>query len=448
MDTVIRINVYRLLLTIFFLFLLFSNLISRIIGHSLNLFFYAWWLLVFYYSIKDIRLNTITLTWAIVGLFLIAYIADPAYILLANVLTIKDFIIPILSFYIGYVLSKSPQNKVVFNDINILYFITIFYAIVQEISFYSGKLGEVLPWDAEYLSSILKGPNNFLQPGGLLRFFGTMNSFVEFQIVSLFLGTFLWLNREKIKTKKLLKLNMILMVIFLSLALERSPIVMGVVLLLVWNIKNLVINYKVLLRYVFVSSVVIILLLVNIDFLKSNHLTTGAYQRLYNAITLNLRNDQAIQERVNEPWKQALKLARENYFGIGPGRLSPSAKNIYPKGYIGPHNNFLAVYLAYGLVGLLLFLILLLLGMWRLSYIKDDYRFFGYGMILAYASMAMFNMPYIGKQGICFFLIFGFLCGQKLDRRLQRNRNTGKHFPDRKKELLTQISNNYNQCGC
>jgi len=417
MDTIIRINIRRLLFTTFVFFFLFSNLISRISGHNINLLFYGSWLLVFIYSIIYIKPNILTVFWAIVPLFFSVYIADPRYILSANLLTIKDFIIPILCTYIGYALSKTTNTEVIFQDINLLYFFALSYGILQEMSFYTGNLAQVLPWDANYLSTFLDMPSNVLQPGGLLRFFGTMNSFVEFQIVIVFLGAFLWLNREKMKNNKLLYLNIIMMFAFISLALERSPIMMGIILLLFWKLKAIITNYKILFYYILAIGVICLLIIINLDFINSNPLIFGAYHRLYNAITLNLKNDAAVDERIHVQWKQSLELARDNYFGIGPGRLSPSAEKIYPMGYVGPHNNFLAIYLAYGLLGLLLFVILLLLGVWHLSHIEDNYRFFGYGMIVAFASMAMFNMPFIGKQGIIFFYIFGYLCSQKFKRK-------------------------------
>ena len=58
------------------------------------------------------------------------------------------------------------------------------------------------------------------------------------------------------------------------------------------------------------------------------------------------------------------------------------------------------------------FCFLLLLSGWRLSYIDTNYRYFGYGIIMAFIAMAMFNMPYIGKQGIIYFMVLGFLDGQ------------------------------------
>ncbi len=358
---------------------------------------------VFVYSIRYIKLNIITTILAFVSLFFSVYIFDPQYILSANSWTIKDFIIPVLTAYIGYALARTAKDRAIFRDVNFVYFIAVTYGVIQQICFYMEKLGEVLPWDASYLSSVLMKPNNFLQPGGLLRFFGTMNSFVEYQVTILFLGAFLWLNREKIKPSKLLFLNMSLMFVFLLLSLERSPLMMGLILMLFWKFKDLITNSKKLLNYTLASAFVSLLIILSGDFLASNSLTSGAYQRIYNVITFDLADDSAVRERINVQWKQALELARKNYFGIGPGRLSPATKEINPEGYVGPHNNFLAIYLAYGFLGFFLFAMLLGLGIWYFSYLNDEYRYFGYGMILAFASMAMFNMPYIGKQGIVFF---------------------------------------------
>lgn len=414
MSTKFRINVNRLLFVSFVFWFMFSNLISRILGVNINFVFYFFWICLFVYSLKFIKWNPINLVLFCLSIIFIAYISDPRTLFKANIFTIKDFIIPILSAFLGYALSKSSQKKYIFDDINKFYFLFIFYGIFQQICFYTGNLERFLPWDAYYVQNIIAaGPSNILQPGGLLRFFGTMNSFVEFQVATIFLGAFLWLDKEKTRKGTLLYLNIILAIIFMVLSLERSPIMMGVILIFVWQVNRFLTNPKVFFGSILIIGIISLLVVFNQNFLKTTPLTAGAYQRFYNVLTFNLKNDAAVSERGNVQWKQAFELAKVNLFGIGPGRLSPGAADILGNLYVGPHNNFLAIYLAYGMVGFILFISLLLLGIWQFTFLKENYQFFGYGLITAFIAMGMFNLPFAGKQGIIFFMIFGFINGQE-----------------------------------
>jgi hypothetical protein len=40
---------------------------------------------------------------------------------------------------------------------------------------------------------------------------------------------------------------------------------------------------------------------------------------------------------------------------------------------------------------------------------QENVRYFGYGMVASYLAMSMFNYPFLGKTGILFFLLYGFL---------------------------------------
>jgi O-antigen ligase len=141
--------------------------------------------------------------------------------------------------------------------------------------------------------------------------------------------------------------------------------------------------------------------------LRHNYLIGNAFERLDNAVTLNFSKDEAIMERETVQWPEATSLASRNYFGIGPGRVTPSASQAV--NYVAPHNNYMFYYLGYGFPGLALFLLMLVLILIQLSRMCHSRKYFGYGMVASYCAMAVFNLPFLGKIGMWFFLVAGFL---------------------------------------
>ncbi|MGE5498973.1 MAG: hypothetical protein ACM3Q2_12910, partial [Syntrophothermus sp.] len=180
------------ILLIFLFFLLFSNLLSRFFNfEGFNIAFYAIFLIMFYESFKCRIKEKLNVWQFLLLLIFLFYILDPRYDINANLLTVKDFIIPILALQIGYYFALKKDDLL--NKLNILFFIFVAYALLQEVSFYFGILSEVLPWDVNYLKKIAEtvdGALNYSQ-GGLLRFFGAMNAFVECQIYIVVICLFL-----------------------------------------------------------------------------------------------------------------------------------------------------------------------------------------------------------------------------------------------------------------
>ena len=288
----------------------------------------------------------------------------------------------------------------------------ILYGVVQQILFYAGGLGlleEYLPWDAAYVADILStGKHGNLFQGSLLRFFGVMNSFVEYQVATVFLAALLWLNLDVVKRRGVVYADLVLAGLFLVLSLERSPTLMFIILLLVWQWPKL---SRLLIRFpyiVLITFLVAVLLAGIIYQIFSDHpLLAPAIERMANAITLSFGRDEAISTRMETQWATALSLIPGSFFGIGPGRVSPAASEY--SGYLAPHNNYFTYYLGYGMLGLAIFLgILVHLG-YRFVKLKYPFSNFGLGMLLSFSLMAIFNVPFIGKQGIVFFLIAGFL---------------------------------------
>jgi hypothetical protein len=407
--------------------LMFSNVMSRAANVNLNTLFYLSFVLIFILSLrnffhKKMGIWKIIYIWVVVWVFL--YVFDFRYSFSANLLSIKDFIIPILTLIIGYYFAF---NRVyVINTLNYIYLPFISYGIIQELLFYRNGLEEiirVLPWEGPFIKSILlQGGLNYFQ-GSLLRFFGTMNAFVEYQIFVVGALFFIWVNFDFVKRQNLFKLNLILMALFLALCLERTPVAMAIIIIFIWKFKYLLSKPR---RLFFWGAIVIlaagIFLYFGQEKLKNNPLVAKAYIRLNNVLTLNLGDDAAIRDRSSDLWIKGLEAAKGNYFGIGLETVTPSASQ-YP-GYIGPHNNFVAYYMGYGIIGLGLILALFILVAAKISTLNSNYRYFGYGFMLSYAGMAMFNLPFSGKQGILFFLIMGFLLSmRKINHTAIKNKN-------------------------
>lgn len=398
-----KINIYQFLYSLFLFLLLFSNLISRILNININILFYISWLILFTVSAKYSKNNSFLIVLASVFYFSL-YILDPRIEVSYNLLSIKDVLIPMLSIFIGGFIFKRITNS--FDILNKIFFIFILYGVIQEIAFYTLSLSSILPWDFNYIQEINYG-NFFQEP--LLRFFGTMNSFVEYQVVAVFLGLFLLLIKNRIIDKITLFLNFTLLIIFLILSMDRSPIMMFLVTIFIWAISFMR-NKFFLFKLSILSIIIAIVLFLNLEFLEQNQYTGGAFIRIVNVVTFNLDNDPSVKERENVQWKLALDLAKSNPNGIGVGRVTPSSDI---KNYVGPHNNYLLLCLGYGYMGLFLFIISILFLIIRLFKTKKYYRYFGFGMISAFLLMAYFNLPFTGKQGIVFFIIIGFLISQK-----------------------------------
>jgi len=400
-----RINLLMISLYIFFFLFMFSNVMSRILGVNINGALYLAFFMSLLFSIMSLRVNAVSIATLILAVFMLIYIADYRYSLEANLMTLKDFILPVFSFFIGVSLAR--HREIMIARLNGLLTLNASYGVLQELSFYFGTLPSWLPWDAAHIDALLsKGQVSIFQ-GPLLRFFGTMNSYVEYQVTLVFFTALVLFNADVLRKKRLLYVNVLLVLLFLVLGVERSPIMMALVLLSFWKWKSIL---RSALRPVTVIAFLILIITLSL-FGEVRSLETTrvsiAIERLKSVVTLAILQDEAIQERINVQWAEAFNMSVRNYTGIGPGRVAPSSQEL--PGYIGPHNNFLLMHLAYGYFGFLLFLTylsIILLQLWRLP---GNQRYFGYGLVASYSIMGMFNLPFTGKMGIMFFLIVGFL---------------------------------------
>lgn len=390
---------------LFLFFLFFSNLLARVSGASVNIVFYLICGVLFLTSVRSVRLDIVTITNLFLIFLFTVYVFDARFSFSANVLSIKDFVIPLLCYFIGY--RMSLYRREVVNLINVLFLPFVLYGLLQAGAFFTGRLDSVLPWDSAWILQLKsEGVTNLYQET-LLRFFGVMNAFFEYQAYIVIIISFLWANVALIKNKGILFSNFIFSFIFIILALERTPILMFIILLpfTVYNYLSIKRSLYGILLFIMVLGAISFHIFIAED--KNNDIFSDAYHRLTNVFLLDFDADDSTAERKDILWKTSSELALTHVSGIGPGRVSPAAQHY--EDAVQPHNNYLVYWLAYGFWGLVFMLLFLLLLFVKFILLDHNIKYFGIGLLICFCMLAMFNLPFAGKVGILFFLISGFI---------------------------------------
>ncbi len=137
-------------LRVFLCLLLFSNLFGRVIGVNVNLLFYLAFMVVLVPSLvhfpPDLLMRVTTLAATLFLLYVLDFRSAP----FANLLAVKDFVLPILCIPIGYRLFDHRAK--VLRSLAVLFLPFVAYGVVQEWSFYAGVLEQLLPWDAAWVA--------------------------------------------------------------------------------------------------------------------------------------------------------------------------------------------------------------------------------------------------------------------------------------------------------
>ncbi len=391
----------NLYLFIWFLYL-FLNLICRLFYKDFNWVLYVFFFLELVILIKRYRNNWLSFITLLTAIYWGVFIIDPRGTSVDNIYAFKLNVVSLLALFIT--LYMPPNARGYLNVLNLMFFPFMLYGVLQEAVFmWLGRMQGLMvymPWEVKFITDIttIGGISNLFQPGGLLRFFGTMNSFIEYQVASVCLLFLLWLNYPLLKHKKLFIVNSILLVAFQALAIERSPIMFLIIFLFVWKLPT-VIHYALRNMLVILLVIVFVVALLSfslIDF--TNPLIAGAIDRLSAVATLDFQRDEAVTVRTDVFWKWGTEAVLENPLGVGPGEALSTYR---------VHNNFLRWTLAYGWFGMFLFLIILFLITLNFRRLKLSQRFFGYGLVASYVALGFFNEPFSGKLGILFFFIVG-----------------------------------------
>jgi len=405
-DTTTQITKIHLFL---FLFLfLFSNLMSRMAGINLNVLFYLVFLTMIPPALTVLRGNLPT--FCFFGMLVVAcfYTLFDTGGFREVGLVAKDFIVPMLTFLIGAYLYV--HRRFVVNAVNVLYLPFVIYGLVQLLCVHLQVFDRMMPWDHAYVMQYMDNYwESTLGRGDMLRIFGVMNSFVEYQVSLVVLIFFIGLSLDLVQNRKLFWINVVLSLIFMVFSLERSPLAMFVIFICVWQHKRIFRDVKRLIKIVGIVTVLVTAVVVfdKTTAPEEHPLYGQQYSQLKNLVTLDFENDLAIIARQELAWKESMDLGLTHVWGIGVGRVSPS---LLRPDMVGPHNGFLGHYLAFGLIGLLTLLLFLVGSSVQFSGYERSFKYFGFACMAAFSAMAMFNMPFIAKLGVLFFWMMGFIC--------------------------------------
>ncbi|MFZ2162807.1 MAG: O-antigen ligase family protein [Sideroxyarcus sp.] len=394
----------------------FSNLVDRLVFCGASFSFY---LLVCigatYYIIRES-----TVRWRIAVLIPIIYFSIFQILkgeeVWSAIAAVKDLCVPIMAVLLGY--SVFSRHSVL-NMLNWLFLPFVVYGLIQVVSFELDSMREVLPWDIAQMDLMTASGVKSLYQSSQLRFFGTLNSFFHYQLIVAIMPLFLWLNRAQLKHRWLLVCNSLLAIVLVVMFRERTPlIVLGV-----FSIMFLAFGNRQLRMVGFSGSVGVCVVAFGLAFAnfggalnqsgpdKGGSLNESDPElRMQNVIYLNLDRDTSTVERL-AIWKEALKeLTAENIvFGKSPSMLLPGYEARSPESHISPHNFFLFILLAYGLVGAGLFFGFLFLVYYDLlgNTAHLEWRLFMGALLLAFILLSIYHVPFIGKLGFMFFLFLG-----------------------------------------
>ena len=205
----------------------------------------------------------------------------------------------------------------------------------------------------------------------------------------------------------------------LALSLERMPIIMILIVLL--TLKYMV-SSRTSRRKIVVASLAIVgmlygALLLGEPVLKS----TGSDKLVRLAELANPFQATSILDRIETKWLPALETIKSNPIGIGIGygsqtKASDSAEE--SDNYIKPHNEIIQKTLETGIIGGLIYL-LLMVAVFKDSLLLARFRgleMLGAGMIsatLAFWICGIVNLPFSGSSGLLYWLMAGALLGLK-----------------------------------
>jgi O-antigen ligase len=274
-------------------------------------------------------------------------------------------VVPIMLYFVGRCIGYSRKNIARFYQmLSLLLLILSSYAVYQAAV---GLPGFEKAWfaqlpGADRAASIIEG-SIFL--AGRPRLPSMTEGYVTFTILAgyFFLMVLLSPRRSLPGMFSIIqKLALLMTGLYLFLTLERSAIAMIAVGITV------VIGLHLRLR-VRKLSLVIIILLGGIGFTVLRHINTSQIPGTINTIALrrlielaNPLKASTVQGRAVDVWPRAWQRFRENPFGYGLGTFHMTSQN-QRLGYtffFAPHNNYFLILLETGVVGLLIFLLLIL----------------------------------------------------------------------------------------
>jgi O-antigen ligase len=342
-------------------------------------------------------------------------------------MSLKDVAFPLLAFFAGSLAAREGSLEAW----NRLFLPFVLYGLLQEAAFFTDTLDTLLPWDAEHIEvQIDNGVGNLYQDW-LLRFFGPMNAFWEFQVLVTIVPFWLLANRDRVENRLLLALNLVASVAVIGLMLERTPVLTAV---LAMALPVLLRKGQLRLKTFAIGSVItLVIAAAAIFMLRASDEIPGlddAVDRFVNMVTLQVSQDESMAIRFVS-WLQAFEAFLSSpWIGIGPDTVLPGTE-LTAAAHFVPESAYLFFLAAYGIVGMAivsLICVALVARVWPPMRISRPHAFIA-GLFVIYAMLGVFHNPLLGKLGV--FLLFA--TGFTLMRGAQAD-------PAHERELVAQIA--------
>lgn len=416
---------------IIFLFF-FSNLIDRIYPAGASAAFYG--VVGLAAALQCVAHRLVAWQYAVIGVagyFALFPLLKGEGVLVAVAAT-KDLALPLSGILLGYFLLRGQRTMEI---LNCLYLPFIGYGLLQALTFHTGTLATLLPWDAAYIQTMRDAGLSVYQTD-LLRFFGTFNSFFHYQLLCVLVPILLWVRRDRIRHHKLLIVNTVLAYLFLVLMKERTPLAvlafLSISAIVFMNGRWRVAGVASLAGGVLAMSLAVAMGTSGGEVAQTqNESGAGALfssgtsggeaartqnesdadLRMRNMVTMEVKEDASVKARV-EIWQDMLTYITPSnaLLGFSAGKLLPGYEAWNTEKLISPHNLYLFFVLAYGIVGLVLFFGLLSWQVWAVlggGWPRSDTNVFVFSLALAYLLIEIFHLSLLSKLGFFFFWVLG-----------------------------------------
>ena len=355
-------------------------------------------------SLISNSIDYIVIIYIIWGLLFVIY---PNQSFLEGIWGFKNNIVPIMWYFLARLLVKGHMDlRRLLVGIGVFLIFNNLYAIFQKL------YGLVLPFDLYYYTTT--AARLIKLHGERVYISGFLTGIEGWYVISI-IGILCFGLRRALRLPIGLSLSLWTSLIALFLIHpERTPFVMIVIgivtFLFLVSLKRPVRAVTLLLAVIFTAGI-----LYTAREKIAFQLTHLGGQYAYFAGLFTPETDVSFQIRRNMNWSQALRLLRDNPFGIGMGKLCSDYASRFGTEWIGPHNYFLQVALGYSLLGLILF-VMLIAGLIKqdlsLALQSDDpaLRALGatrVGITLAMLAASFVVLPFAGISGSCYWLVMG-----------------------------------------
>ena len=300
----------------------------------------------------------------------------------------------------------------------ILGLISCVYAIGQSL------LG-LYPWEKSWILNVAfkENTHGWLTIGlsGVeFRLFSIFYSYMDFTFcnVLIFLMAISYGTGLSGKWQKLRYLYIILWIVVLALSLERMPMIMTIVGAgVVYLLRSSKDKRK---KVLMIGTLATACFLVTLNLAEPLLKNSGADKFIRLAELANPLSAVSISDRIDHKWKPTLKTIASHPMGVGIGFGSQTRANktaAKSNHWVEPHNELLQKTIETGVIGGLIFLILLVSifrdGL-KLGRTEGTVSSFGYGFAacsIAFWLCGIVNVPFSGSPGLLYWTLAGAVIG-------------------------------------